>query len=99
MSPCFSQVFRFDPASFIKLLSSKIENIFPQVWCDFSHAGHIIDCANSNISINVAASASSCKHLLEPQRNVLVKISHSSCTCNGDHVGLLIKTGSFIKKE
>ena len=48
-----------------------------------------------NVSINAAAQASPYKHLLEPQRNVLVNISHSSCTCNGDYVGVLIKTGSI----
>ena len=31
-------------------------------------------------------------------KKCLCKYSHSSCTCNGDHVGLLIKTGS-IQKE
>ena len=53
----------------------------------------------SNVSINVAAPASPYKHLLEPQRNILVNISHSFCTCNGDHVGLLIKTGSIQKER
>ena len=46
-------------------------------------------------SINAAVTASLYKHLLEPQHNVLLNISHSSCTCNGDHVGLLIKAGSI----
>ena len=31
--------------------------------------------------------------------NVLVNISHSSCACNGDHVGLLIETGSIQKER
>ena len=48
-----------------------------------------------NVSINTAVPASPHKHLLELQQSVLVNISHSSCTCNGDHVGLLIKTGSI----
>ena len=39
------------------------------------------------------------KHMLEPQQDVLVDISHSSCTYNGDHVGLLIKTGSIQKER
>ena len=42
--------------------------------------------------MNAAAPASPYKHFSEPQRNVLLNISHSSCTCNDDHVGLLIKT-------
>ena len=29
--------------------------------------------------------------MLEPQRNVLLDISRSFCTCNDDHVGLLMK--------
>ena len=28
-----------------------------------------------------------------------VSKSHSSCTCNGNHVGLLIKTGSIGKER
>ena len=49
--------------------------------------------------MNAAAPTSPYKYLLEPQRNVLVNISHSSCTCNGDHVGLLFKTGSIQKER
>ena len=52
-----------------------------------------------NVSINAAAPASPYKHLLEPQRNVLVNISHSSCACAGDHAGLLIKTGSIQEEK
>ena len=37
--------------------------------------------------------------MLEPQRNVLLNISRSSCTCNGDDVGLSIKTGSIQKER
>ena len=37
--------------------------------------------------------------VLEPHRNVLVNISHTSCACNGDHVGVLIKTGSIQKEK
>ena len=37
--------------------------------------------------------------MLEQQQNVLVNISHSSCTCDGDYVGLLIKTGSIQKER
>ena len=37
--------------------------------------------------------------MLEPQQNDLLNISHSSCTCNGDHVGLLIKAGSIQKQR
>ena len=37
--------------------------------------------------------------MLEPQRNALLNISRSSCTCNGDHVGLLIKTESIQKER
>ena len=60
---------------------------------------HTITCANSKrLSINAAAPASPYKHLWEPQQNVLVNISHSSCACTGDHGGALIKTGS-IQKE
>ena len=29
----------------------------------------------------------------------LVNINHSSCTCNGDHAGLLIKTESIRKEK
>ena len=52
-----------------------------------------------NVLINAAAPASPHKHLLEPQRNILVNVSHSSCTCNGDHVDLLMKTGSIQKER
>ena len=52
-----------------------------------------------NISINATAPASPYKHLREPQRNVLLNTSPSSCTCNGDHAGLLIKTGSIQKQR
>ena len=52
-----------------------------------------------NVPINAAARASPSKHLWEQQGNVLVNISHSFYTCNGDHVGLLIKTGSIIKER
>ena len=37
--------------------------------------------------------------MLEPQRKGLLNISHSSCTFNGDHFGLLIKTGSIYKER
>ena len=30
---------------------------------------------------------------------MLVNISHSSWTCNGDHVGLLMKTGNIQKER
>ena len=30
MSPCFSQIFRFDPGSSVKLLSSKTKNVSPK---------------------------------------------------------------------
>ena len=53
----------------------------------------------AKVSINVAAPASPYKHLLEPKRNVLVYISHRFCTCHGDHVNLLIKTGSIQKQR
>ena len=37
-------------------------------------------------------------NLLEvQQQNIAVNITHSSSTCNGDYVGLLIKTGSIQK--
>ena len=37
--------------------------------------------------------------MLEPERNVLLNISHTSSTCNGDHVGLFMKTKSIQKKK
>ena len=43
--------------------------------------------------------ASPCKHLFEPEQNVLVNINHSSCTCNGNHVGLLMMTGNIQKEK
>ena len=49
--------------------------------------------------INAAAPASPYKHLLKPLRDVLLNISHSFCTCNGDHVGLLMKTGNVQKER
>ena len=52
-----------------------------------------------DVSINASAPASPYKHLLEPQLNVLVNISHSTCACNGDYVGVLIKTGSIQKER
>ena len=52
-----------------------------------------------NVSINAAAPASPYKHMLEQQQNALLNISHSTCTCNGDHVGRLIKTGSIQNKR
>ena len=52
-----------------------------------------------NVSINAAAPASRYKHFLEPQRSVLVNISHRFCTCNGDPVGLLTKTASTQKER
>ena len=52
-----------------------------------------------NVSINAAAPASPYKHLFEPQRNVLLNISHSSCKSNSDHVVLSIKTGSIQKEK
>ena len=52
-----------------------------------------------NVSNNAAAPVLACKHLLEQQRNVLVNMSHRSCICNGDHFGLLMKTGSIQKAE
>ena len=69
------------------------------MWCDFTLAGILSPVPIPNVSINVAVQASSFKHLLEPLQNVLVNISHSSCTFNGDHVGLSIKTGSIQKKN
>ena len=41
----FPKIFRFDPDSFIKLLSTKPKICFPQVWCDFTSTGHAITCA------------------------------------------------------
>ena len=39
----FPQMFRFDPGSSIKLVSNKIEKMFPQIMqCDFTPAGHTI---------------------------------------------------------
>ena len=87
MSACFSQIFRFDSGSSIRLLLSKIENIFVPSMMRFT-----------NVAIIVAAPASRYKHFLEPQLNVFVNISHSSCTCNGNDVGLLIKTKSIEKR-
>ena len=52
-----------------------------------------------NVSINAVAPVSRYKHVLEQQQNVLVNISPSSCTCNGDHVGQLIKTRSIQKEK
>ena len=52
-----------------------------------------------NVSINAAAPASPHKHLLEQQRNVLLNISHSFCTCNGNHLGQFRKTGSIQKER
>ena len=97
MSRCFSQVFRFDPDRSIKLLPSKIENLFLPSMVRFYPGRHTITRINSKVSINAAAPASPYKHLLEQQRNVLVSISCSSCVCNGGDVGLLIKTGSIQK--
>ena len=37
--------------------------------------------------------------MLEPHRNVLVNISLTSCACNGDHVGVLVKTGSIQQEK
>ena len=56
---------------------------------------HTITCANFKRIINAPAPASPYKHLLELLQNVSVNISCSSCTCNGDHVDLLIKAGSI----
>ena len=64
----------------------------------FYSGRYTVTCANSK-RISAAPSAPLYKYLLEPQRNVLVNISHSSCTCNGDHIGLLIKTGSIQKER
>ena len=99
MSPCFSQMLRFDPGSSIKLLSTKRENTFFPSMVRFYPAGILSSVPIRNVSVNASAPPSPYKHLLEPQRNVLVNISHSSCTCNGDRVGLLIKTGSIQKKK
>ena len=47
MSPCFSQIFRFDSGSSIILLSSKIKNIFLPSMVRFYPGKHAITCANS----------------------------------------------------
>ena len=60
---------------------------------------HTITRVISNVSSNAAAPALPYKHLWQQQQNVLVNISHSSCTCNDDHVGLLIKSGSIQKER
>ena len=84
----------------MKLLSSKIEkNVSPKYGAILTRQTILSPVSIYNVSINAAAPASPYKHLLEPQRNALVNISHSSCTCNGDHVGLLIKTGSIQKQR
>ena len=44
-------------------------------------------------NVSITAPALPYKHMLEPQRNVLLNISHSSC--NGDRVGLLKKIRSI----
>ena len=50
MSSCFSQIFRFDSPSFIKLLSSKIEKNVSRNY------GAILPVPIQNVSINAAAS-------------------------------------------
>ena len=52
-----------------------------------------------NVSLKAVAPASRYKHLQEQQEKVSENIVHSSCTRNGDHFGLLIKTGSTQKKR
>ena len=46
------------------------------------------------ISINAVALASPYKHLREQQQKNVENFDHSSCTRNGDHVGLLVKISS-----
>ena len=60
---------------------------------------HTITCANSKRSNYVSTSASPYKHLLEPQRNVLLNIIHSFCAYTDDYVVLLIKRGSIQKER
>ena len=50
-------------------------------------------------SITAAVPASPYKYFGEQQGNDLVNKDHSSCASNGDHLRLLIKTGSTHKKE
>ena len=52
-----------------------------------------------NVSINAATPASPYKHVFQPQQNVVLNINRSSCTCNGDDVGLLMKTESIQKER
>ena len=96
MSSCGPRIFRFDPGSSTKLLSAKTKkNVSPKYGAILPRQGVPSPVPIKNVSINAAVPASPYKDLLQQQRNVLVNISHSSCTCNGNHVGLLIKTGNI----
>ena len=54
---------------------------------------------SKNASIKAAASASPYKHLREQQLKVVENIGHSFSARNGDHLDLLIKTGSTQNKR
>ena len=46
LRPCFTKIFSFDLGSSIKLLTSKIENMYLPRMGDFTPAGHTIICAD-----------------------------------------------------
>ena len=58
MSPCFFQIFRFDSGSSIKLLSSKIENMFLLSMVRFYPGKHTLPEPIQNVSTNAAVPAS-----------------------------------------
>ena len=67
--------------------------------CDYTPARYAITCAELKCINKGSCSGFIVQTFVRAATKVVENISHSSCTSNGDHVGLLIKTGTTQKKR
>ena len=91
----FQQICSFDPDSSIKLLASKIEKVFPLSVVQFypGRSCHHLRRVQTHQLRQLRQLC--CTNICDiSNEKVLVNISHRSCTRNGNHLVLLIKTSS-----
>ena len=84
------------PELYKAIIKQNRKNVSPKYGAILPSQGILTPVPIQNVSINAA---SPYKHLLEPLQNILINTSYGSCTCNGGHVGLFIKTGSIQKER